>query len=120
MPDGTTSSASSRTSPPLVTLRDVDAAAERIAGRVLRTPLLTVQNGLWLKPESLQPTGAFKLRGATNAVLQLSEAQRQRGVLTHSSGNHGQALAYAASLAGGACNGEKPDGGGAGERRGRR
>src|SRR4028119_2033421 len=110
MPDGTTSSASSRTSPPLVTLRDVDAAAERIAGRVLRTPLLTVQNGLWLKPESLQPTGAFKLRGATNAVLQLSDAQRERGVLTHSSGNHGQALAYAAALAGVACTVVMPHG----------
>jgi threonine dehydratase len=110
MRDQTTAAAATRTSPALVTLDDVDAAARRIAGRVLRTPLLTVQNGLWLKPESLQPTGAFKLRGATNAVLQLSDAQRQRGVLTHSSGNHGQALAYAASLAGVACTVVMPHG----------
>ena len=103
MHDLTSTTVSSPPQPALVTLADVDAAAERIVGRVLRTPLLTVQNGLWLKPESLQPTGAFKLRGATNAVLQLSEEQRKRGVLTHSSGNHGQALAYAASLAGVAC-----------------
>jgi threonine dehydratase len=52
---------------------------------------------LWIKPESLQPTGAFKLRGATNAVLQLG---RTAGVVTHSSGNHAQALAYAARAAG--------------------
>ena len=110
MHDQTTAAAATRTSPALVTLDDVDAAARRIAGRVLRTPLLTVQNGLWLKPESLQPTGAFKLRGATNAVLQLSDAQRQRGVLTHSSGNHGQALAYAAALAGVACTVVMPHG----------
>lgn len=110
MHDLTSTSASSRTAPTMVTLDDVDAAAERIAGRVLRTPLLTVQNGLWLKPESLQPTGAFKLRGATNAVLQLSDAQQKRGVLTHSSGNHGQALAYAASLAGVACTVVMPHG----------
>jgi threonine dehydratase len=110
MHDLTSTTVSSPPQPALVTLADVDAAAERIVGRVLRTPLLTVQNGLWLKPESLQPTGAFKLRGATNAVLQLSEEQRTRGVLTHSSGNHGQALAYAASLAGVACTVVMPHG----------
>ena len=94
----------------LVTLADVDAAAQRILGRVVRTPLLPLTEGLALKPESLQPTGAFKLRGATNAVLQLSDAQRERGVLTHSSGNHGQALAYAAALAGVACTVVMPHG----------
>ncbi|HEY3261526.1 MAG TPA: threonine/serine dehydratase [Pseudonocardiaceae bacterium] len=83
----------------LVTLDDVRAAADRIRGRVLRTPLLsTVDCPLWIKPESLQPTGAFKLRGATNAVLRLDGAAR--GVVTHSSGNHAQALAYAARAAG--------------------
>jgi threonine dehydratase len=81
----------------LVTLHDIRAAAHRIRGRVLRTPLLsTVDCDLLIKPESLQPTGAFKLRGATNAVLQLRHA---RGVVTHSSGNHAQALAYAARAA---------------------
>ena len=83
----------------LVTLDDVKAAADRIRGRVLRTPLLsTVDCPLWIKPECLQPTGAFKLRGATNAVLQLDATVR--GVVTHSSGNHAQALAYAARAAG--------------------
>jgi len=83
----------------LVTLDDVRAAAERIRGAVLRTPLLsTVDCPLLVKPESLQPTGAFKLRGATNAVRQLGGATR--GVVAHSSGNHGQALAYAARAAG--------------------
>jgi threonine dehydratase len=81
----------------LVTLHDIREAAHRIRGRVLRTPLLTtVDCDLLIKPESLQPTGAFKLRGATNAVLQLRHA---RGVVTHSSGNHAQALAYAARAA---------------------
>ena len=51
-----------------------------------------------IKPESLQPTGAFKLRGAYNAISVLPEAQRQRGVVAHSSGNHGHAVAYAARL----------------------
>jgi threonine dehydratase len=65
---------------------------------VLRTPLLSTMNcPLWIKPESLQPTGAFKLRGATNAVLQLAPAVT--GVVTHSSGNHAQAVAYAARAA---------------------
>ena len=84
----------------LITIDDVRAAALRIHGRVLRTPLLsTVDCPLWIKPESLQPTGAFKLRGATNAVLLLDGTATQ-GVVTHSSGNHAQALAYAARAAG--------------------
>lgn len=83
----------------LVEPSDVRAAAGRIRGHVLRTPLLsTVDCPLWIKPESLQPTGAFKLRGATNAVLSLDGGVR--GVVTHSSGNHGQALAFAARAAG--------------------
>ncbi|MFK3981649.1 threonine/serine dehydratase [Micromonospora sp. NPDC050397] len=96
----------------LVTLDDVREAAVRIAGRVVRTPLLPLgwDSGLWLKPESLQPVGSFKLRGATNAVALLSDAERARGVVTHSSGNHGQALAYAARVAGAPCTVVIPEG----------
>ena len=86
---------------PLVTLDDVRAAAERIAGRVVRTPLIpfaAAEAGrpLWLKLESLQPTGAFKLRGAFNAILQRLDDARSYGVVTHSSGNHARAVAWVA------------------------
>lgn len=88
----------------LVSLAEVEAAAERIGPVVRRTPLLLssldMTGPLHLKAESLQVTGSFKVRGATNAVAQLSESQRCRGVVTHSSGNHGQALARAAQAAG--------------------
>ncbi|MGC1210430.1 MAG: pyridoxal-phosphate dependent enzyme, partial [Micromonospora sp.] len=89
----------------LVSLADVRAAADDIAGTVVRTPLLPTlwDDELWLKPESLQPVGSFKLRGATHAVARLDPAARARGVVTHSSGNHGQALAYAARAAGIPC-----------------
>jgi threonine dehydratase len=89
----------------LTSLDDVRAAARNIAGAAVRTPLLPARwdDGLWLKPESLQPVGSFKLRGATNALARLSAEQRARGVITHSSGNHGQALAYAARRAGAPC-----------------
>jgi len=91
-------------SPPLVSHDDVLAAAARIRGRCVRTPLLAATWSqpvpAWLKVESLQPTGAFKLRGATNAVAVLTAEQRVRGVVTHSSGNHGSSLAYAARAAG--------------------
>ena len=67
---------------------------------VLHTPLVRIpsvtESAAYLKAESLQPIGSFKLRGALNAVAQLNEAQRQRGVITYSSGNHGQGVAYAA------------------------
>jgi len=86
---------------------DVLAAHGRIAGRIVRTPMLRhplldeLTGGIiLLKAEPLQRTGSFKLRGATNAVLRLSEAQRAVGVVTHSSGNHGQALACAAAASG--------------------
>ncbi len=81
----------------LVDLAAIRAAAERIDGLVVRTPLLPCPwaEDLWVKPESLQPIGAFKLRGATNALHRLDAAQREAGVITHSSGNHAQALAYA-------------------------
>ena len=86
---------------PLVTIDDVRAAADRIAGRVVRTPLLpfaAAEPGrpLWLKPESLQPVGAFKLRGAFNAILQRLDEARSHGVVTHSSGNHARAVAWVA------------------------
>src|SRR5260370_11914887 len=83
-----------------LSLADVRAAADRIAPYVLKTPTLSGESvagpGVWLKAENLQRTGSFKVRGAVNAVLQLTREQRQRGVITLSAGNHGQALAYAA------------------------
>lgn len=89
----------------LLTLADIEAAAARIAALIRRTPLVESSLGstdapLWLKAESLQGTAAFKLRGASNAIAQLSAEQRVLGVITHSSGNHAQALARAARHAG--------------------
>ncbi|MCE6999473.1 pyridoxal-phosphate dependent enzyme [Saccharothrix sp. S26] len=84
----------------LVTISDIQAAADRIEGAAVRTPLLRFDDGLWLKPESLQPVGAFKIRGAYNAVARLPEEVRARGVVAYSSGNHAQAVAYAAKLFG--------------------
>lgn len=104
----------------LVRVQDIEAAAARIASVCVRTPLLRLPVGaadaeLWVKPESLQPTGAFKLRGATNAVLSLHPQARARGVVTHSSGNHGQALASAAAAAGIPCTVVMPEGAAAGK-----
>ncbi len=83
---------------------DVLAARARIAAHVVRTPMLrspaldAASGGtILLKPEPLQRTGSFKLRGATNAIRQLDAAAQRRGVVTHSSGNHGQAVAAAAA-----------------------
>ncbi|MDQ3592417.1 MAG: pyridoxal-phosphate dependent enzyme, partial [Actinomycetota bacterium] len=86
-------------------MTDVHGAAARIAGAVRRTPLLESGLGgaeapLWLKAECLQLGGSFKLRGATNAIAQLNDDERSRGVVTHSSGNHAQAVARAARDAG--------------------
>jgi threonine dehydratase len=88
--------------PELVSLDQIRAAAGRLAGVAVRTPLLPWPSdpGLLLKPECLQPTGAFKLRGAYNAISALTPEQRERGVVAHSSGNHAQAVAYAAALLG--------------------
>ena len=84
----------------LVTLDDIRSAAERIRAIARRTPMLDVSSiaghALFLKCESLQPGGAFKIRGAYNMVAQLTEEERRRGVVTYSSGNHGQAMALAA------------------------
>jgi len=86
------------------TLDDVRRAAERIAPYLHRTPVVTCSTfdrelnaEIFFKCENLQKVGAFKARGATNAVLCLDAATAARGVTTHSSGNHGAALAYAAS-----------------------
>jgi threonine dehydratase len=84
----------------LLSLADIGAAANRIRPYVVRTPTLSGEAvagaDVWLKAENLQRTGSFKVRGAVNAVLQLSPDQRRRGVITLSAGNHGLALAYAA------------------------
>ncbi len=81
---------------PLVTLDDIRAAAARIRPVVRRTPVLAVDR-LFLKCENLQATGAFKLRGAANMLALLPPAGRAAGVITYSSGNHGQAVACAAA-----------------------
>lgn len=83
--------------PVLVTLADIEDAAALIRQYAVRTPLLASPwPGLWIKPENLQPIGAFKIRGAVTAMSRLSPEVRARGVLAHSSGNHAQAVAYAA------------------------
>ena len=85
----------------MVSAQDVREAAAGLAGVAVRTPLRFVEPlNAYLKLESLQPIGAFKLRGAYNAVRRLPDPARKRGVITYSSGNHGQALAYAAQLVG--------------------
>lgn len=86
--------------PHIVSLTEIREAAERIRGVATRTPLLRWDDTTWLKPESLQPVGAFKMRGAYNKVASLSDAERARGVVTYSSGNHAQAVARAARLLG--------------------
>ena len=94
--------------PNQVTLADIEAAARRIDGRVRRTPMIPVvavkstagAQDLWLKLENLQATGSFKARGATNALLSLSDAEIRRGIITASGGNHGLAVAYAGWQAG--------------------
>src|SRR5881296_1215141 len=81
----------------VVTSRDIKEAAEGLRGIARRTPLIYVEElGAHLKLENEQPIGAFKIRGAYNAIRKLADGARQRGVITFSSGNHGQAVAYAA------------------------
>jgi threonine dehydratase len=82
------------------TLDDVQAAAERVRRVALRTPLLPFRERDFIKAESLQPTGSFKIRGAYNALAQLTADERQRGVVAHSSGNHAQAVARSGRLLG--------------------
>src|SRR5690606_40415771 len=87
--------------------QDVQEAAERLRGAVHRTPVLTSQTlnsrldaGVYFKCENLQRVGAFKYRGACNAIARLDDAQRSAGVVTFASGRHGQASARAASPVG--------------------
>jgi threonine dehydratase len=84
-----------------IELAEIEAARERIAGTVLRTPLVRLDLGaggpdIRLKLENLQPTNAYKIRGAANAVARLSDSARAKGVWTISAGNAGQGVAYAA------------------------
>src|SRR3984893_7254096 len=90
-----------------ISLHDVHMAARCIAGAAHRTPIMTCATldrlagrGLYFKCEQWQKVGAVKCRGACNAVLKLSDADAMKGVVTHSSGNHAQALALAAKLRG--------------------
>lgn len=90
-----------------VSIDDIHDAARRIEGRAHRTPVATCASldrlagrRLFFKCEHLQKAGAFKFRGASNAVFGLGEREASRGVLTHSSGNHAQALALAAKMRG--------------------
>ena len=89
------------------TLQDIQQAAERIKPYAHRTPIITNESldqrvgaQVYLKCENMQKVGAFKFRGACNAVYALSDEEAKRGVVTHSSGNHAQALALAAKLRG--------------------
>ncbi|TMQ68867.1 MAG: pyridoxal-phosphate dependent enzyme [Candidatus Eisenbacteria bacterium] len=101
----------------MIPLTDIRAAAERIRGRVHRTPLLSSRTlggmsgtTLSLKCECFQKTGSFKPRGALNIVLGLSEAERARGLVTVSAGNHAQAVAWAAREVKAPCAVVMPDG----------
>jgi threonine dehydratase len=92
-----------------IQLSDIEAARKNVEGTVLRTPLVKLELGsdapeIWLKLENLQPTNAYKIRGATNAVAKLSDEDRARGVWTISAGNAGQGVAYAARKAGISCS----------------
>jgi threo-3-hydroxy-L-aspartate ammonia-lyase len=87
----------------LVTIEEIQAAAARLAGVIVPTPMVPFPGAeprLLLKPECLQPTGSFKLRGAYTAISALPPGARERGVIAHSSGNHAQAVAYAAAMLG--------------------
>ena len=99
----------------MVTLEQIQAAQTRLRGIAARTPLVAyfppaenkgdgkppaTGEQLWFKPESLQPIGSFKLRGAYNKIASFSEEERQRGVISYSSGNHAQGVAYAARAMG--------------------
>ena len=96
----------SDTATQLISIDAIRAAALRIAPIAMKTPLVSAAfpglsghgtaREIWLKAESLQPIGAFKIRGASNKILQLTSAEIARGVITYSSGNHAQGVAYAA------------------------
>jgi threonine dehydratase len=101
----------------VIPLTQIRAAAERLAGKIHRTPILSARSlgdqagvRLHLKCENFQKTGSFKPRGALNKVLSLSAEERARGLVTVSAGNHAQALAWAARIAGAACTVVMPTG----------
>jgi threonine dehydratase len=87
---------------PLITLDDLQAAQRRLAGVVVATPLVRFPagSGLYLKTEGNQPIGSFKLRGAYNKAAQLTPEELRRGLISYSSGNHAQGVAYAARALG--------------------
>ena len=100
----------------MITLQDIERAAERIAGRIHRTSLFSSRTlgdrtgtSLFFKAECLQRTGSFKVRGALNRIDTLDAAARARGLIGVSAGNHAQALAYAASAAGARCTVVMPE-----------
>lgn len=92
----------------MVDLEQIRLAQVRLRGVAARTPLVCLfapesdprAGELWFKPESFQPIGSFKLRGAYNKIASLTEQERQRGVISYSSGNHAQGVAYAARVLG--------------------
>ncbi len=87
----------------MIQLEDIRRARETLAGRVMRTPLVRLDEGVYLKLENLQPIGSFKLRGALNAISRASPDEVQAGVVTASAGNMGQGVAWAARELGVAC-----------------
>src|SRR5690348_12067259 len=88
----------------MVNLKDIQQAQSLLKNFAVRTPLVTCKlpNGtsIFVKPENLQPIGSFKLRGAYNKISSLTPEERARGVVSHSSGNHAQGVAYAAKSLG--------------------
>ena len=95
----------------MVTLKEIELAHDRIRSFIHRTPILTNKSlnelsgaSLYFKCENFQKVGAFKIRGATNTVEQLSQAGIEKGVATTSSGNHGAALSMAVTRRGGKTN----------------
>jgi threonine dehydratase len=89
-----------------VNLNDIQDAAKRLCGVIKKTPLIRSERldeilgcEVFLKPENLQLTGSFKIRGAANRILSLSEDEKAKGIIASSSGNHAQGVAYAASIA---------------------
>ena len=91
----------------MITIHDIESAAERLKGVAVKTPLIwspeldqRVGGRVYLKPECLQVTGSFKIRGAYNLMSRLSEEQSAKGVVAWSSGNHAQGVAAAGSMLG--------------------
>ncbi len=90
-----------------LTPQEIDKAHERIFSLIIKTPLISSETinkktnaNVYFKLENLQWTGSFKLRGASNKILQLSNEEKSRGIVSYSSGNHAQAVAYASNLIG--------------------